>query len=74
VNASMVHACVLIVGSEAIAAIALEVNSMGRKLRRCVNCGYTAMTTSDGHRLSVDGVRVYCGTMRVVRDEVSQLD
>jgi len=37
--------------------------------RRCTGCGREALTTSDGHRINRDGVRIYCGTMRVIRSE-----
>jgi len=38
------------------------------QLRKCDKCGYEAKMSSNIHRIRIDGVRVKCGSMRVVRD------
>jgi len=45
--------------------------SLEPKLRRCNNCGYSSIRRTNSHKVWCKEQKrmVYCGTMRVVRDE-----
>ena len=37
------------------------------RLRRCNNCGLEQERSTNSHMIRVDGKRIFCGTMRLVR-------
>ena len=45
--------------------------SLEPKLRKCNTCGYTSIRRTNSHKVWCKEQKrmVYCGTMRVVRDE-----
>lgn len=47
----------------------MPASEIHRKMRRCENCGHQALNRYTSHKVWRGGRMVYCGYMRVVRDE-----